>query len=121
MHGFSFLRPERENSTVDVDPSVAEQHQAARRYRLNVVRIPSLRLVGFSFVLLFVVLYDRFVAHSHSVATLAALGALFFAYCTLSWLALRLFYARLERVDLAFVFLAFDMVLWTVALYFAGA
>ncbi len=106
---------------IDLDPAVADARKEARRRRLNVVRIPALRLVGFCFVSFFVFLYNYFVAESLDWTRFAEISAIFLAYTAVSWVTLYLFYDRVRRVDLGAVFLALDMVLWTVAIYHAGA
>ena len=73
---------------IDLDPSAAERRKEARRQRLNMVRIPTLRLVGFCFVSLFVFLYNYFVVERVEWKTFAVLTAGFLGYCAASWAAL---------------------------------
>ncbi len=110
-----------ETTTIDLDADVAERNKNSRRRALNVVRIPALRLIGFSFVLVFVLLYNFFVTGSVAWSTIGALGVVFATYCWLSWISLYLWFDRAKPVDLGFVFLAVDMVLWTAAIYCCGA
>jgi PAS domain S-box-containing protein len=113
--------PKRETSIFELDADVARRAKDARRRALNVVRIPALRFVGFFFVLLFVLLYNLFVSSSFEWTTYSFYAAATLAYCWLSWVALAQWYDRLGVVDLGVVFLAVDMVLWTVAVYLCGA
>src|SRR5215218_6312473 len=108
----------QEDTVIDLDPEVAERRKRMRRRSLNVVRIPALRFLGFSIVLLFVLLYTYFVFGRLDLSVVAGLGAVFFVYCVASWLVLYHYFDRVRGVDLGLVFLGLDMVLWTVAVYY---
>jgi len=103
-----------------VDPREAERSRAARDVRLNTIEVPRLRLLGFTFVAVGVALHDAFVLPRLGLWGSLVAAAVFEAYCVLSWLALRRFYARLRPFDLGLVFLVADLGVLTYAIYATG-
>ena len=93
--------------------------RASRRRRLEVFVVPTLRLVGFCLVALFVFLYNAFAGGQIAPALAARFAALFVLYGLASWLTIYLLYGR-TRLDIGFLFLTLDPLLWTLAIYGSG-
>src|SRR5258705_13805298 len=107
---------------LDLDPQEIARKQAARTYRLNVVEIPLLRLLGFSLVTLGVFFNNRFLLpQAFSWPQFVHLTLGMGVYALLSWLVLFLFYTRTKLFDLGVFFLGVDIVVWTIAIYCSGA
>src|SRR5262245_8974361 len=100
---------------IDLDPDQIRRKKAERAYRLNVVEIPLLRLLGLSLVVLVVFLNNRFLLHSFSWPQFLSLTVVLAGYALLSWLALFLFYPRIKLFDLGVFFLIVDVLAWTLA------
>ncbi len=90
-------------------------------YRLNVVQIPLLRGLGSLILCVCVLLYDFLVAPPFSWSRYVTFVAIFAAYCAASWLALRRWYGRIKRFDLALFFLIVDLLFWILVIYRTGA
>src|SRR5262249_34029968 len=105
---------------IDLDPHQIARKRAERTYRLNVIEIPILRLIGFGLVAIGVFLNNRFLLHSFSWSQFLSLTVVFVAYALMSWLVLLLFYSKIKLFDLGVFFLIVDVVMWTVAIYCSG-
>jgi PAS domain S-box-containing protein len=105
---------------IDLDPDQIRRKKAERAYRLNVVEIPLLRLLGLGLVVLGVFLNNRFLLHSFSWPQFFSLTVVLAGYALLSWLALFLFYPQIKLFDLGVFFLIVDVLVWTVAIYCSG-
>lgn len=103
-----------------LDPVFATRRKHARAYFLNVFEIPAMRLTGFFLVALCVALHNRFLLHEFSWPAQLRFTFFALAYCLASWLVLRLFYKRAERVNLGELFLLMDLLVWTTAIYASG-
>ena len=99
--------------------AIAEAHETRRRMRETVV-IPALRLGGFCFVALIVVLYNSFAGGPLVAGLSARIAALFVLYGVAAWVAVWALYGRV-RFDLGLLFLTIDIPLWTLAIYASGA
>jgi two-component system sensor histidine kinase/response regulator len=91
-----------------------------RARRLNAVEIPILRCIGSAFVVVGVLINNYVLLGVSSMAPAMTVAVILVAYCAISWAVLAMWYGRV-RVDLALVFLALDLLTWTVAIYFSGA
>ncbi len=107
---------------IELDPERAARDKARRIHQLNTVTIPALRFVGFATLSAGIYGYLRFFEHSpNTVRITLTYAALTFTYCVLAAVVLRTCYRRMgDRVDLAVVFLALDVVLHAVAIYMTG-
>ena len=107
--------------TIYLDPGEAERARAERLYGLNVVVVPTVRLVGLGLVALGIVpLHNLLVFQSHPWPTLLLFGGLVVLYSLVTWLLLCLFYARVKIVDLGALFQFVDLAVITLAIYFTG-
>src|SRR5215471_17054271 len=85
---------------LEVDAHELARKRAARAYRLNVIEIPRLRVLGFGLVALGVFLNNRFLLHSFSWPPFLHLTVGMAAYALLSWLLLSRLYTRVKLFDL---------------------
>src|SRR5262245_47467304 len=81
---------------IDLDPHEITRKRAARTYRLNVIDIPLLRILGFGLVALGVLLNNLFLLHSFSWPQFVRLTVGMEVYALLSWLVLFFFYTRIH-------------------------
>src|SRR3954465_4626668 len=109
---------------LQVDPVEAERRKRARLIQINTLVVPRLRLIGFALVALAALLHNALIypGWSHfSSAEWLRLPAIFAVYSGGSWYLLYLFYEDARRsVDLGTVFVACDMWMFSVAIYFTG-
>ena len=89
-------------------------------YRLNVVQIPLLRGLGAVILCFYVLLYDALNPPFSWISYLFFV-ALCGTYCAGSWLILRNGYRKLNRIDLALVFLILDIFMFLLVIYRTGA
>jgi signal transduction histidine kinase len=89
-------------------------------YRVNVIQIPRLRLVGFSLVALGILVHNEVFLGEFSWASSARILAVFLGYSFMSWLLLYLAYERVKIFDLGFFFLLFDIAILALAVYYSG-
>ena len=109
-------------SVNDLDPGAMEIKKRLKEYRLNVFSIPKLRALGFSIVLILVVVHDNLVTETLTAEQIFWLSLCCVAYNLLTWLFLYLFYqgARDRGANLAILFLTTDLVMYTIAVYLTG-
>ena len=104
-----------------LDPDAAARAQAQRAYRLHVFQIPRLRVLGLSLIALFVLLHNLFLLPTPSAwAHFWRVLVLFALYMGVSWLILWVWYSKVKAIHLGTCFLACDIVLFLVAIYYAG-
>src|SRR5215510_7438838 len=94
---------------IDSDPQDIERTRAQKAYRLNVLQIPSLRLLGFSLLGIGALLHNRFLLEPSSWASFLQLTTVLILYSLFSWLVLVLFFKRAKSVNLGSFFLLFDI------------
>src|SRR5262249_32862580 len=104
-----------------LDPDAAARAQAQRAYRLHVFQIPRLRVLGLITVALFALLHNLFLLPTPSAwSNFWRVLALFALYMGVSWLILLVWYSKVKAVHLGTCFLACDIVLFLVAIYYSG-
>src|SRR5262249_15595033 len=108
-----------------VDPAEAERRKRARLVRLNTLVVPRLRLYGFAGVAAAALLHNAFVypgPEAFAWQPWLKLVASLLVYNGATWYLLYLFYEDSRaHVDLGVVFLALDMWMFSVCVYFTGA
>src|SRR5262245_65729735 len=114
----SRMRPASQEFHLDRERSDKEKLYRERHF--HVVELPMLRVIGFS--LLTVMVIARYAIFPEALAADGAhpwlLGAIALTYCLLSWLALYTGFEPLRPyVNLGTVFLALDVVVFTIAIY----
>ena len=105
---------------LDLNPLEAKRKKALRRYRLNVIQMPILRLLGFSLVSLLVYLHNNFLLNSFSFSEFFTFLAIIYSYAVVSWVFLFFFFERFQKFDLGVGFLGIDILFFTLAIYYSG-
>jgi len=108
------FHPERDQS---------EREKQRRERHFHVVDVPLLRTIGFSMIALLVFLRYQFVAETSAVyvAHPLIIGAIAVAYSLVAWAVLYAGFEALKpRVNLGTVFLAVDVLVFTVVIYLTG-
>src|SRR5262249_10172806 len=105
---------------IDLDVHAARRNKAQRAYRLNVMQIPALRLLGFSIITASVALHNYCILASFTWSSLEWFSAVLFAYALLSWLTLYTWYGKIPGCDLGLLFLWLDLLFITLAIYVSG-
>jgi signal transduction histidine kinase/ActR/RegA family two-component response regulator len=118
------VTPERQSSPrvegFILDPIEAERRKQLRERRFHLHQIPALRLSGGAILALLLLLYDLFFASPLDVRSYLRIAIAILLYCVVTWLLLRRFYGKLGKVDLSFVFLNTDVLLFLAALHHTG-
>lgn len=102
------------------DSPEAIRHRRARLVRLNVHLIPWLRLVGFALLTVGVLLHNAFILGQTGLDRILPFVGWSALYVAVSWLLLARFYDPSRRLSLGFLFLVFDVFVFTAAIYVAG-
>ncbi len=106
-------------SRLILDPVESERRQQLKRFRLNVIQIPALRLIGIP-VLFFLVVLNNAYLNILSWPALLNFAVILTAYTLVSWSILYFCYDRSKSVDLGFFFLTTDIIIFTLAIYYSG-
>ena len=103
-----------------LDPEQSRRAQYRRGYKLNVVQIPIMRVIGFVSMTLAAFLYDLNlpVFPLDGFLTLAAIN---FGYALAAVIAVRLLYDRVGGFDLTLLFLHVDVVMWLFTMHHVSA
>jgi len=110
---------------LQVDPAEAERRKRARLVQINTLVVPRLRLLGFALVAIAALLHNALIYPGWDAFVwrdwLRLVGT-FVLYSAVSWYLLYLFYEDARRVvDLGVTFLALDLSMFSVAIYYTGA
>jgi two-component system cell cycle sensor histidine kinase/response regulator CckA len=105
---------------IDSDPQDIERTRTQKAYRLNVLQIPTLRLLGFSLLGIGALLHNLFLLEPFSWASVVQLATILILYPLFSWLILYLFFERVKTFNLASFFLVFDIFIYVLIVYFTG-
>src|SRR5688500_15968656 len=96
---YKTARVNRVGLTIDVDPHDLEQKKWATHYRLNVVEIPVLRVLGFLLLSFAILVHNKLILESFSLQSWLAVTILMLTYAMASWLVLYLFFSRVRAFD----------------------
>ncbi len=105
---------------IDLDPEEIERKKAQRLYRLNVIQIPTLRVLGFCLLAIAILFHNLFLLKSFSWFNFFEIVSVFLFYSTVSWIILYLFFQTVKQFDIGFLFLVIDVFIWTAVVYFSG-
>ena len=105
---------------IDLDPNEIERKKAQRLYRLNVVKIPTLRILGFFLLTVCIFFHNLFVFESSPYPSIFAIASIVMSYSLISWMILYLYFEKIQNIDLSFMFLVVDIFIWTLMIYFSG-
>ena len=103
-----------------LDPEQSRRAQYRRGYKLNVVQIPIMRVIGFVSMTVAAFLYDLNLP-VFPVNPFLALAAINIGYPLAALLAVRALYDRVGRLDLTLVFLHVDVVMWLFTMHHVSA
>jgi len=103
-----------------LDLEKADREDLPGLYRFNVVRVPSLRLIGSNVLLLVVAIHNLLVFGEIDFATYLPLVIGLELYCLVSWGLLRAYFTRVSAVHLGDVFLVVDLATWSWAISASG-
>jgi signal transduction histidine kinase len=106
--------------TIEVDREANELRRRRARHLIHVVQIPTLRAIGYSFILVVVALHQRYIQHDFSWSSYASVAGIITAYTVGSWIALWAWYERVRWFDLGDLFLLLDIPLWVYIIYVTG-
>jgi signal transduction histidine kinase/ActR/RegA family two-component response regulator len=111
---------EQGEAIFSLDPEQSRRAKYRRGYKLNVVQIPIMRVVGFVSMTIAALLYDLTlpVFPTEGLLTLATINI---GYGVVALLAVRALYDRVGRLDLTFVFLHLDVVMWLFTMHHVSA
>ena len=105
---------------LDIDPQVTQEKKAQRDWHYNVVILPSLRMVGFGILAIFVALHNLWILESFSWDLFSRFLVVAGSYSVITWMALLGFYQNIKWINLSVLFLILDTLIWTLAIYFSG-
>ncbi len=103
-----------------LDPEQSRRAQYRRGYKLNVIQIPTMRVIGFVAMTVAAFLYDLNlpVFPRASFVTLLAINL---GYALAALAIVRLLYDRAGRFDLTLLFLHVDVVMWLFTMHHVSA
>ena len=103
-----------------LDPEQSRRAQYRRGYKLNVVQIPIMRIIGFVSMTLAALLYDLNLA-VFPLEGFLRLAAINVGYSLAALVAVRALYDRAGRFDLTLLFLHVDVVMWLFTMHHVSA
>ena len=103
-----------------LDPEQSRRAQYRRGYKLNVVQIPAMRVIGFVGMTFAAFLYDLNLP-VFPVAEFVRLAAINTGYGVAALAAVRLLYDRVGKFDLTLVFLHLDVIMWLFTMHHVSA
>jgi signal transduction histidine kinase/ActR/RegA family two-component response regulator len=103
-----------------LDPEQSRRAKYRRGYKLNVVQIPAMRVIGFVLMTVAAFLYDLTLP-AFPRASFVTLLAINVGYALAALLIVRLLYDRVGRFDLTLLFLHVDVVIWLFTMHHVGA
>ena len=106
--------------TLELDPQKIAERKKKAQYRLNVIQLPVLRLLGFALISFFILIHNYYVFKVFSWIPFLDFSAIALSYTVLSAAILYLFYGTTGKFDLGIFFLAADIFVFVSAIYFSG-
>ena len=110
----------QDEALFSLDPEQSRRAQYRRGYKLNVVQIPAMRVIGFVGMTVAAFLYDLNLPEFPRASFLTLL-AVNLGYGLAALAAVRLLYDRAGRLDLTLVFLHLDVVVWLFTMHHVSA
>ncbi|HEX6162473.1 MAG TPA: ATP-binding protein [Vicinamibacterales bacterium] len=109
-----------EERLFSLDPEESRREQYRRRYKLDVIQIPLMRLVGFAAMTAAALFYDLNLP-VFPLASFLTLAAINIGYALVALAAVRALYDRVGTFDLTLFFLHVDVVMWLFTMHHVGA
>jgi signal transduction histidine kinase/DNA-binding response OmpR family regulator len=110
-----------DKSSVYLDPAEAAAAQRARRHKFHTEDVPRLRLIGFAFNALGVVVHNWLIFHVVDWTASAQHAAVLLGYALFAWVMLAAFWDRVRVVNLGDVFFGLDLFPMAYVVYVTGA
>jgi signal transduction histidine kinase len=114
------LPPVAEEPLFSLDPEKARGERYRRRYKLDVVQIPLMRVIGFVAMTLAALFYDLDL-RPFPLSGFLTLSAINIGYALGALVAVRALYDRTGRLDLTLFFLHLDVVMWLFTMHHVSA
>ncbi|MBX7221505.1 MAG: hypothetical protein K1Y36_16260 [Blastocatellia bacterium] len=105
---------------IELDSLQAQQKKNERAYRLNVFFIPLLRLAGYTFLSISIILHNYYLLGESTFAGGLSFALVGFGYTALTWILLLLFFRRITRIHLGDFFLILEVAIFTYGVYCSG-
>ena len=109
-----------DDALFSLDPEESRRAQYRRGYKLNVVQIPAMRVIGFAMMTVAAFLYDLNLPAFPRAGFLTLLG-INLGYGLAALAAVRMLYDRVGRFDLTLLFLHLDVVVWLFTMHHVSA
>ena len=105
---------------IELHPAEVKLKKQQRAYRLHVLDIPRLRVLGCALLFFGVLAHNTWLTPPLDRTSTGWLAAVLMGYSLLSWAALYRFFERITLFDLGVFFLVTDLFVWAVAIYASG-
>ena len=109
-----------DDALFSLDPEESRRAQYRRGYKLKVVQIPAMRVIGFAMMTVAAFLYDLNLPEFPGAGFLTLLG-INLGYGLVALAAVRMLYDRVGRFDLTLLFLHLDVVVWLFTMHHVSA
>jgi len=113
--------PHRDNAAVYLDPAEAAAAQRVRRHKFHTEEVPRLRVIGYAFNAVGVVVHNWLIFDLVDWAAAAQHTAVLLGYALFAWVMLAAFWDRVRVVNLGDVFFGLDLLPMAYVVYVTGA
>jgi two-component system, sensor histidine kinase and response regulator len=110
-----------DTTSVYLDPAEAAAAQRVRRHKFHTEDVPRLRLIGFAFNAVGVVVHNWLIFDLVDWTAAAQHTAVLLGYALFAWVVLHAFWDRVRVVNLGDVFLGLDLIPMAYVVYVTGA
>ncbi len=111
----------RRDASVYLNPAEAEAARRARRHRFHTEDVPRLRVIGFAFNTLGVIVHNWLIAGHVDWVAAGQHAAVLLGYSVVAWFVLAHTWHRVRAVNLGDVFFALDLIPMAYVVYVTGA
>lgn len=101
-----------DRTSVYLDPAEAAAAKRVRRHKFHTEEVPRLRLIGFTFSAVSVIVHNWLVFDLVDWAAAAQHTAVLLGYAVFAWVVLAAAWGRVRRVNLGEVFFGLDLLPW---------
>lgn len=110
-----------DNTSVYLDPAEAAAARRVRRHKFHTEDVPRLRLIGFTFTALGVIVHNWLIFGLVDWIAAAQQTAVVLGYAVCAWVVLAMAWDRVRGVNLGEVFFALDLLPMAYVVYVTGA
>ncbi len=111
----------RDRPAIYLDPAEAAAAQHARRHKFHTEDVPRLRVIGFAFNTIGIIVHNWLVFGTFAWWDAAQHSAVLLGYAFMAWVVLATFWDRVRVINLGDVFFALDLVPMAYVVYVTGA